>query len=686
MRINLKLATLGSALPATTSQASWWNVVTMFGPTLEGDEVVVKSTDCDHSDALSRVKVTALLIASCVPFSTGAQEGPAALETLVVSGTRVPASTNRPGAITILDAALIELRNDSNVLDLLSDVPGVHVNLPGGRGNVGEVFLRGGEANFTVVLIDGIQVNDPTNTRGGSFDFSTLNIDDIERIEVLRGPSSSVYGSDGLSGVINIVTHGGTDALTGMADAEIGGGDYQRGGLRISGPAAGSSRFSVAVGIIEDGGSESPDRFRSDSVTAKLDLAEDSRTSVSIYMRHATADSSGFPDSSGGPRLAVIREKASRESEDNALSLALTSRLSQRTNLHFAATAYEHQEQTVSPGVAPASGAGIPANRTDNDFSRLALNLFLRSELTDGIDAAFGLGYQQERGKGDGQITLAPQFVLPTRYALSRDDLSVYGELAVSTDGGLGLVAGLRTDDMETVGRETTGRLALEYAFPDDRVRVRLGWGNAFKAPSLFALADPLVGNPGLRPEFVKSWEIGLDLQLLDDTLRWQITAFRQRFKDLIDFDFDTFRTVNRSRVNTNGVELGGQYQPTEWLSLTAHATYTDIDVLESAVTLRQRPDLRGGIGLLWTIYDSLTAHAGWQYIGERFDSSIPTGAQQLPSYSRLDLTVTWKLGDTTRLSFAVDNITDADYEEAIGFPAVGRRVRLSAQISLGQH
>ncbi len=657
----------------------------MSGPTTESQNIVVESTTCDRSYASLRLKVTALLLANCVALSTGAQESSAALETLVVSGTRVPDSARSLRAITVLDAAIIEARNDSNVLDLLSDVPGMHVNLPGSRGNVGEVFLRGGEPNFTVVLIDGIQVNDPTNTRGGSFDFSTLNIDDIERIEVLRGPSSSVYGTDALSGAINVVTRGGTDTLTGVIDTEIGGGAYQRAGLRVSGPATESSRFSIGVGVIEDGDSDSPDQFRGNSVTAKLDLARDSRTNVSIYARYATAESSGFPESSGGPRLAVIRDLASRDSEDNAMSLALTSRLSPRTNLHFAATTYNHREQTVSPGVAPGIGPGIPANRADTDFSRLALNLFTRSELTSKIDAAFGLGYQEEDGESTGQITLAPQFILPTRYALSRNALSAYAELALRTDAGFGLVAGARIDKTDTAGRETTGKIALEYGFPGNRVGIRLGWGNAFKVPSLFALADPLVGNPSLRPEIVESWELGLDLQALDQALRWQITAFRQRFEDLIDFDFDTFTTVNRSRVNINGIELGGQYQPAERFSLSAHATYTDIDVLDSAAMLRQRPDLRGGIGLLWTLSASLTAHAGWRYIGDRFDSSIPTGEQVLPSYSRLDLTLTWKFGNTTRLSLAVDNIADADYEEAVGFPAVGRRVRISAQIALGQ-
>ena len=657
----------------------------MSPPPSESEEVVVTMTESEWSDAGLRVAVMALMLASCSPFAASAQEDSAALETLVVTGTRIPNRSNSLLASTVLDTDTIQARNDSNVLDLLSDIPGVHVNLPGGRGNVGEIFLRGGEANFTAVLIDGVQVNDPTNTRGGSFNFSTLNLDDIERIEILRGPSSSVYGSDALSGAINVITRGGSGAFMGSVDAEVGGGDYRRGSLRFSGPAAESSRFSVGVGIIKEGDANSPDRFESDSITVKADLAQDSRTSVSIYTRHANADSSGFPDSSGGPELAVIKDKASRESADNALSVAVTSRLSPTTDLHFAATAYDHREQVTSPGVAPGIGPGIPANRSDNDFSRVALNVFVRSELTSRIDAAFGLGYQDETGDSTGQIAFSPDFVLPTGYSLSRDDVSAYAELAFGADSGFDLVAGVRTDETNAAGRQTTGKLTVGHSFASDRIRVRLGWGNAFKLPSLFALADPLVGNPDLRPELVTSWELGVDLQAPDNTLRWQITAFWQRFEDLIDFDFDTFTTVNRSRVNTDGIELGGEYQPTERLSLVTHLTYTDIDVLDSAATLRQRPELRGGIGLYWTIAAALTAHAGWQYIGERFDSSIPTGELALPSYSRLDFALNWEIADSIRLNFAIDNATDVNYEEAIGFPAIGRRTRISVQKTFGE-
>lgn len=628
-----------------------------------------------------------LALLLCLLYTSGvalAQTDPPALETLVVSGTRIPDLLRLPGASTVLDSDAIAARNDSNALDLFSDIPGVHANLPGGRGNVGELFIRGGEPNFATVLIDGVQFNDPTNTRGGSFDFSTLNIDDIERIELIRGPASSIYGSDALSGAINIITRSGGDSFSGTVDAEAGGGDYARGGLRLGGPVGASSRFNVGVGVIEDGSSNSDDQFDGHSFTSKFDLLQDGPTTISLYARHSSTDSSGFPDSSGGPELAVIREKLRRSSDDTSASLAVTSELSPRTALHFAATYFDHGEQVDSPGVAPGLGGGVPANRSDSEFSRSSFNLFAESELTARLNAAAGIGYQKEHGESVSEIDFAPGFTVPTRYDRSRDVLSAYAELGYETSNGLGILAAVRTDDLETAGRQSTGKIALDYGVADHRVNVRLAWANAFKLPSLFALADPLVGNPNLRPETAESWEAGLDLRPLNGSLLLQFTAFRQRFEDLIDFDFDSFSTVNRSQVETDGVEFGVRYEASERLSLSAHLTYTDIDVLDSDADLRQRPDLRGGLALQWWLSDEFSAHIGWQYIGERFDEAIPTGQQTLSSYSRLDIALAWTAANTIRLNFAVDNVSDADYEEAIGFPATGRRARFSIQKSFG--
>jgi vitamin B12 transporter len=631
------------------------------------------------------VSICALFFHLFAPAPSYAQSPSAALDTLVVYGSRVPTTADQPRAVTTISAETIETRNDRDVLDLLSEVPGVHVNLPGSRGNVGEVFLRGGEPNFTAVYVDGIQVNDPTNTRGGSFDFSTLNIDDIEQIEIQRGPSSSIYGSDALSGVINIVTRGGTAELTGSLNVEVGDRDYRRGGFRLSGPISESSGFSVGATAVGDGDQRSADRFDGESITAKLDLGQDKRTRTSIYARRATSDARGFPESSGGPLFAELRDHTSRNTDDSALGLALVSDVSANTSLHLSAATYDHQERVFSPAIAPGVGGSLPANSSSSDFARQTLNMFLRTKLAEAIDMAFGVSYQNEDGDSTGEIEFSPQFLLPTAYAISRNDRSAYAEIAIQPSNRLNLTASLRTDDPESSRRETTGNLGLAYDFLDERARIRLGWGNAFKLPSLFALADPLVGNFQLRPETVDSWEIGLDVASLGGTLTWQITAFKQRFDDLIDFDFETFRTVNRSRVNARGVELSSEFTANDQLSVTFHATRTDTDVLSAAVNLRQRPDLRAGIGALWKVSDVVTAHAGWQYIGRRFDSAIPTGERELPSYSRVDVAVTWYLKSAIQINVALDNIADASYEEAIGFPAVGRQLRVSLEKTFGR-
>ena len=145
-------------------------------------------------------------------------------------------------------------------------------------------------------------------------------------------------------------------------------------------------------------------------------------------------------------------------------------------------------------------------------------------------------------------------------------------------------------------------------------------------------------------------------------------------------------KLLNFAKVETDGIEIGGGYEPTENLSLWAHLTYTEIDVINSNIELRQRPDLRGGVGLFWRISERISSHAGWQYIGERYDSSIPTGQRILPSYTRLDLALTWDLEDSLQLNVAIDNVGDSSYEEAIGFRATGRRARISIQKTLGEN
>ena len=618
------------------------------------------------------------------PLVTHAQAPTTALETITVTGSRVPRTDPQIGSVTIIEAQTIEARNDSNVFELLRDVPGVHVSLPGGRGNLGSIFIRGSEPNYGAVLVDGIQMNDPTNTRGGSFDFSTLNIDSIERIEILRAPQSSIYGSDALSGVINVITLSGTEAFTADVDVEVGSHDYSRAGFQLSGPAPPGGDYSVRLAGINEGDSSDPAEFQSHSFAGKYTSARDDPVRFSVYARHSSADSIAYPDDSGGERLAVNRERARRDTEDSSLGFDADVTITAATRLHVAGSLFDHDEQVFSPAVVPGIRPGIPENTGVAEFSRNALNVFFTSELNDSLRTAYGIGYQEEDGAGSSLITLGPQFVVPTSYQLDRDNLGVFGEVDYRITRQLTLDAALRIDDTESAGTVNTGKITLAYDLPGRPTRVHLSWGEGFKLPSLFALGDPLVGNPSLEAETADSWELGVRSVHREGRLQWKLAAFDQRFSNLIDFDAASFMIVNRSRVDIVGLELSADYRAGDRWLLSAHATRLNIDVLDANVRLRHRPETTGGLGVEWTPSEAWSAYLGAHYVGRRLDSSVPTGEVTLPSYHSVDLTLNHQLNQAIGLSFTIDNLTDETYEPVIGFPTLGRRIRVSVRGALG--
>jgi outer membrane cobalamin receptor len=613
------------------------------------------------------------------------QEPDTTLETITVTGSRVPKPESQTGSFTNIDLQTIETRNASNVFGLIRDVPGVHVHLPGGRGNLGSIFIRGSEPNYSAVLVDGIQVNDPTNSRGGSFDFSTLNIDSVERVEIIRGPQSSIYGSDALSGAINLITHSGTDPLTAGVDIEVGSRDYSRTGLQLKGPASRNGHYALWMGGINEGGSSDPAEFQSRSLTGKYTFSTDELPRLSTYVRHSSADSKAYPDDSGGERLAMNRQRNHRETENSSLGFDTEARITQRTSLHVAGSLFEHHEQVFSPAVAKGIRNEIPENAGVAKFSRNTLNVFFTTELSDSLYAAYGIGYQEEDGIGSSLITLGPEAVVPASYQLQRDNLGTYGEIDYRITGRLKFDAAIRVDQTENGGTVNTGKVTLAYDIPDLPARAHFSWGEGFKLPSLFALGDPLVGNPSLEAESANSWELGLHSVHIQGQLQWRFAAFDQSFSNLIDFDSASFRIVNRSRVDIDGFELSADYRAGERWLLSAHATRLEIDMLDTNVRLRQRPESTGGLGVEWTPSKAWRAYLGLHYVGHRLDSSVPTGEIRLPSYQSIDLTFNYQLKQNLDLSFAIDNLTDEFFEPAIGFPALGRGIRVSIRSTLGR-
>ncbi len=622
---------------------------------------------------------TAALAAGLLASAVAAGGPP---EELLVTGTRLPAATALfPGATTVLDRAGIDARNDALAVDLLRDVPGLHVNQPG-AGGVAQVFIRGAEPNFTVFLLDGIEVNDLNNTRGGSFDLASLNLADLERVEIVRGPQSSIYGSDGLAGVVNFISRDAGATPGAAVELEAGGEGFRRGSLRADGPLGATAGVAVQASHRDDGEAVPGSTNEVDTVSARLRWQPAAAVLARAQVRHARSARTTYPEQSGGPELAVLPDLESGEADDLTVGGDLAWTLNDRVALEAIASVYDRSDQYDSPGIAPFDV--IPPNGARNDLERRYGALRATVSAGTRLEGTVGVDHQRESGTSGGYVEFEPGNPLPTSFDLDRRVLGLFAEGRFRPADPWVLQASLRRDDPDEADAETTARLGAVYSLPDGATRVRVNWGTGFKLPGFFALGSPLVGNPDLRPETSTSLELGLSRVLAGGAGQVDLALFDNDYEDLIDLDPDTFRNVNRDRVTTRGAELAGTVALSSAVSLRGHVTFTDIDVKGADRELQQRPEWRGGAALRWQPSGTWLADLDWLYTGDVLDSSLPTGQLTLPAWNRVDLSVTWTPVPGLAVTFAVDNLLDAHYEEAIGFPAAGLRPRLGFRFGFG--
>ena len=230
------------------------------------------------------------------------------LPPVIVSASRIPSP---PGdtvtSTTVISKAEIEAKQPVSLTELLRNIPGVHVDQNGGRGGVASIYTRGADPNFTLLLVDGIQMNDPLNSRGGSFNLSDLDVAGIERIEIVRGPLASVYGSAAIGGVINIITRRGSSEPQGSVELSGGRFGYGRTALTSSG-AKGIFDYAFSTAYLSDGEPVQGSAFRNGSFNGKFSIAPSDRALLQMVSHFADSYSETFPDDSGGPKYAVRRQ------------------------------------------------------------------------------------------------------------------------------------------------------------------------------------------------------------------------------------------------------------------------------------------------------------------------------------------------------------------------------------------
>lgn len=594
-----------------------------------------------------------------------------AADLIVVTASR---TMEESSGLSAIEAEEIGLVQPLNALEMLDREAGVRAFTKGGAAGPSYLSIRGGEPNFTLVLLDGAKVNDPTNSRGGSFDFGQIDPRALERIEIARGGLSAVHGSDALSGVVNLRLRSldpGESLASGLvgADSEEG---VQANGTGGIGWSAGSL---LASGSYADSG----DITRGSDIERWQAFARLRQNfagiDISLLGLHAAADRELFPEDSGGPRLAAIREREVRETKLDLLSAEIAGEPARNWQPRLALHWTRQDDDSDTPPIAPGPVMdGVPAIRSDGRFRRAEAVFDNKIRLGETATLAFGTAYLHEQGDSKGTIDFG--MLIPADFSIERSIVSGFAEATVEPVSGLSATAGIRHDDASTASGEWTGRANLRWAPIATGPAFVASWSEGYKLPSLYALAYPIIANPGLRPERSTSFDLGLEQNWGGGRAR--LAYFHSRYTDLIDFDPERFTNVNRSRVTAQGVEAELSAPLTATLGVTANVTHLDTDQPADAPPLRSRPEWEGLLAFDWQPTERLHLQATGEYTAKFFDSSIPTGLVSLDSRFLLSAAARYRLSPQLSLSLSAHNLLDEDYEDVVGFPSPGRRFRLS--------
>ncbi len=583
--------------------------------------------------------------------------------------------------VTVLPGEAAEDAAALSLVEVLPFVPGLTLTTGGTRGGLTAVQLRGGDPNFTRVLVDGVPVNDGTYQVGEVFDVGALPADGVARVEVVRGPLSAHYGSTGLAGALQVVTRLGDGPPAGTLSLAAGDADLRRAAASLGAGGDAARWFVAAVGE-EEAERIAGERWQLAHLQGRGSFGLGTRTDLEVAGRAAAWEADDYPDASGGPVFGT-GELRHAEHEEAGLGVRLLHRPDAGTLHRLDLALYRHDLDRDSPAVAPL----VPPSVESTRFTRTRLGWASSVEPRDGWTLSAGADVEREEGENDS-VLLLPPFLggeVAGDYRLERTSAGAYGE-AVGRRGSLTLEAGLRLDAQEDVSEQWSPRLGAAWQVRE-ATRLRGSVGRAFKLPSFFALASPpaLGGNPALAPEVMVGGDLGVehDLAALGATVR--VTGFVQRFEDLVDFDFDTFTHVNRATVDARGVEAALDFAPRRRWTAAAAATWQEVEDRATGDPLRHRPRWSGAVRAGWRAAAALDLHADLRFASSSADEQIPVPERdRVDGYRLLGAAATWRPAARWRLTARADNLADEDYEVQIGFPGAGRSFRVGVAYGFG--
>jgi vitamin B12 transporter len=628
----------------------------------------------------------------CAPaFGQSVSGSTEAIDNIVVTGSRSPlAKVNVGSSTTVITREQIQLRQARYVTDLLRAVPGFAVSHVGTTGSQTQVRVRGAEANHVLVLIDGVRANDPAS--GDEFRWELLSTSNVERIEIVRGPQSSLWGSDALAAVVHVITQSGRDNPGISAYAESGSFNTTNGGLN---GGTGGDNWTLGFGLerldtdgtnISRNGSEDDE---SDMTTASLSaqIRPSSDLTFKFGLRAVDAYSQFDPVDffeTGLPEDGDVATDSERYYWNAGATL---STLEGRLLHHLYARYLDTDNMNLIDGTLNSSTSSDRKTFTYQSDIQIGENLL-----------SMAIEHERTKFEQRGEIGFGD----PNQ----DQDMSVNSFIADYQGRSIDRLTWLlsaRYDDNSDFDRAVSGRLSLAYKF-SDMTLVRANIGTGRKAPTFIErfgfFPGQFIGNLDLKPEKSTSYDLGIDQLLFDHAVELQLSVFYQDLEDEINgfvFDPDTFlfTAENIEGDSTRkGVEAAATFNVTENLSFGGSYTYTDSkenNASGSDVQELRRPRHSGNLNSSSRfLNDKATLRLVADYNGTSTDIFFPpfpapSEIVSLDSFWLLDVTASYDINQNTNIFVRALNLLDEDYEQVYGYATPGRSAYLGVRLSFGK-
>ena len=659
-----------------------------------------------------RLALVAVAAASVLQAQDQSQDT-ARVTPVIVTATRTPLSRGAlPVAVTVITGEELRARGVVRVSDAIQSVTSAYIAQAGSPGASSSLFLRGGESKYVKVLVDGIPANDP----GGAYDFAALTTDNVERIEIVRGPASVLYGADAVTGVVQVITRRGSGAANAEVDFSAGLAPRDTAGtnarsrdmmqlydalVRTSGAiGAGLGSYSVALAHHANTGLyELNNDSRDNVLSTRAEFQPTSRTQARLSLRY-TDHRYDYPTTGGG---APSDSNARFADERTLIGLELEQQLPASARATLALTSTMNLGGTNDALDDPLGSSFVSDDRIRRRTAEL------RVQMLGGWRAAFTVGAQLEHQDERSTTTFGFGGFPPSSSTFNADrhNLGVYGEAGLTATPALTFTLGGRVDDNEQFGTFNTGRVGASWR-PVASTRLRATAGTAFREPTFFENYSTgfVTGNPGLQPERARTIDVGVDQDLAGGNVSVSLTGFVQRFQNMIDYTGDTqacgYSYCNVAEAESNGVEIETQARLAGALWGGVGATFLHTEVLEpgfdtssaglyrAGESLIRRPNQKWNADLAYRGAGPLTASVRLLWIGERNDRDyrgFPSVPVVLPAYARLDVGGEYVLRATgrtrTALTARVENLFNAGYQSVFNFLAPRRTVSVGVRARL---